>query len=204
MDIAFLVGFATGIGLIVAIGAQNAFVLRQGIRREHVAAVVLICIGADVLLISSGVAGLGSSLRGHEVALEIARYAGSTFLLGYGVLAARRALRPSGLIAGDAAASSLRSVVLTCLGFTFLNPHVYLDTVLLLGSVANQYGAGRQWWFGAGAVAGSIAWFVGLGWAARTLAPLFARPRAWQFLDGGVAAIMFGLGGWLALGGAAA
>lgn len=201
---AFLVGFATSAGLIVAIGAQNAYVLRQGVRREYVAAVVIVCAGADALLISAGVAGLGAPLRDYPAAVEVARYAGSAFLLAYGVLAARRAMRRSTLVIGDEPDSSLRVVVLTCLAFTFLNPHVYIDTVLLLGSIANQYGDGRQWWFGAGAIAGSMAWFIALGWGARLLSPLFARPLAWRVLDGVIAAMMVSLGGWLVLGGPAA
>lgn len=203
MNTAFLIGFVTSAGLIIVIGAQNAYVLRQGIRREYVVAAVLVCASADILLISAGVFGLGEPLRQHEYAVEVARYAGSAFLVGYGVLAARRALRPGGLVASDGPDTSLRVVVLTCLGFTFLNPHVYLDTVLLLGSVANQYGDGRQWAFGGGAIAASITWFALLGWGARRLAPLFATPRAWQVLDGLIAAMMLGLGGWLALGGPA-
>lgn len=204
MTVALLVGFLTSAGLIVAIGAQNAFVLRQGLRREYVAAVVLVCASADALLITSGVLGLGEPLRRYPIAVDIARYAGSAFLLCYGVLAARRAFRPAELVAADTDRSSLRAVVLTCLGFTFLNPHVYLDTVLLLGSIANQYrAAGEQWWFAVGAVAGSVAWFVGLGWGAHRLAPVFARPRAWRLLDGAITVMMLGLGGWLVLGGPA-
>lgn len=207
MDIdntAFLVGFATSLGLIVAIGAQNAYVLRQGVRREYVLAVVAVCALADVLLITAGVAGLGAPLRDHPGAVEAARYAGSAFLLTYGVLAARRAMRRNALVVDGEARVSLRVVVLTCLAFTFLNPHVYIDTVLLLGSIANQYGGGRQWWFGAGAIVASMTWFVALGWGARLLSPLFARPAAWRVLDGAVATIMMGLGCWLLLGGPAA
>ncbi|MGH3360309.1 MAG: LysE/ArgO family amino acid transporter [Nocardioidaceae bacterium] len=205
MSIAFVIGFVTSAGLITAIGAQNAFVLRQGIRREYVVAVVIVCASADALLIGLGVAGLGEPLRRYPIAVDVARYAGGAFLLCYGVLAARRAWRPGGLVASESARTSLRAVVLTGLGFTFLNPHVYLDTVLLLGSIANQYRAAEeQWWFGAGAIAGSVAWFTGLGWGARVLAPIFARPRAWQVLDGLIAAMMVGLGGWLVVGGPAA
>lgn len=198
---AFLVGFATSAGLIIAIGAQNAYVLRQGIRREYVVAVVSVCAAADILLISAGVFGLGAPLREHPVAVEVARYGGSAFLLTYGVLAARRAMRRSVLVVGDEPRASLRVVVLTCLAFTFLNPHVYIDTVLLLGSIANQYGDGRQWWFGAGAITASLSWFIALGWGARVLSPLFAKPLAWRILDGLIAAMMVSLGGWLVLGG---
>lgn len=203
MNLTFVIGFATSAGLIVAIGAQNAFVLRQGLRREYVAAVVLVCAGADMLLIGAGIAGLGEPLRSHPSLIDAVRYAGAAFLLGYGALAVRRAMRPTELVAAEGSRDSLRAVVLTCLGLTFLNPHVYLDTVLMLGSIANQYGAGEQWWFGSGAIAASLTWFVGLGWGARLLGPLFAKPRAWQVLDGSIAAIMFGLGGWLVVGGPA-
>lgn len=204
MNVAFLIGYATSVGLIVAIGAQNAFVLRQGLRREHVTAVVVICASADAALVSAGVFGLGASLRTYPALVEIIRYVGCAFLLGYGILATRRAIRPSGLVAAEEAQSSLRVVLLTCLAFTFLNPHVYLDTVLMLGSLANQYTDGEQWWFGAGAVAASVTWFACLGWGARLLGPLFTRPHAWRIFDGLIAAIMFGLGGWMLVGGPAA
>ena len=204
MNIAFFIGFATSTGLIVAIGAQNAFVLRQGLRREYVAAVVLVCAGADALLVSAGVAGLGAPLATYPVLVEVIRYAGCAFLLGYGVLATRRMLRPSELVAPDEVQTSRRVVLLTCLAFTFLNPHVYLDTVLMLGSIANQYRAGDQWWFGAGAVVASGTWFASLGWGARLLGPLFAKPQAWRVFDGAIAVIMFSLGGWMLAGGPAA
>lgn len=204
MNLAFLVGYVTSAGLIIAIGAQNAFVLRQGLRREYVWAVVVVCSVADAVLISAGVIGLGAPLRDHDIAVEVARYAGSAFLLCYAVLAARRALRPGELTAADGPRASLRVVVLTCLGFTFLNPHVYLDTVLLLGSIGNQYAGVHRWWFGIGAIVGSMSWFVALGWGAKLLAPLFARPRAWQVLDGLIATMMVSLGGWLLVGGPAA
>ncbi|UYM06463.1 LysE/ArgO family amino acid transporter [Solicola gregarius] len=204
MNLAFLIGFATSAGLIIAIGAQNAYVLRQGLRREYVAAVVVVCAGADMLLISVGIVGLGEPLRAYPTAFEAVRYAGAAFLLCYGVLAARRAMRPAELVASGGQRASLRVVVLTCLGLTFLNPHVYLDTVLTLGSIANQYRSGEQWWFGAGAVAASLTWFVSLGWGARLLGPLFSRPRAWRILDAMIAAMMLGLGGWMLAGGPAA
>jgi len=204
MNVAFVIGFATSAGLIIAIGAQNAFVLRQGLRREYVAAVVVICASADAVLVSAGVFGLGAPLRTYPVMVEIIRYAGCAFLLGYGLLATRRAIRPSHLVAAGEPQSSVRVVLLTCVAFTFLNPHVYLDTVLMLGSIANQYGDGDQWWFGAGAVCASAAWFASLGWGARLLGPLFTRPHAWRILDGTIAAIMFVLGGWMLVGGPAA
>jgi L-lysine exporter family protein LysE/ArgO len=185
-----LAGFATSLSLIVAIGAQNAFVLRQGLRREHVLPVVLTCALSDALLISGGIAGLGALLTSSPLALTIAKYGGAAFLLAYAVVAARRAIRPGAMSPADHAPAALRSVVLTCLGFTYLNPHVYLDTVILLGTLANQRGTDGRWLYGAGAVAASFGWFFALGFLARRLGPIFARPRAWQFLDGTIALIM--------------
>ena len=194
-----LAGFATTLTLIVAIGAQNAFVLRQGLRREHVLPVVLICALSDALLISSGIAGLGAVLTSSQLALDLARYGGALFLLTYAVIAARRALNPGTMSPTDHTPTALRSVVLTCLGFTFLNPHVYLDTVILLGSLANQRGPDGRWIYGLGSVAASFGWFFSLGFFARKLGPVFARPRAWQILDGGIALIMTGLAVWMVL-----
>jgi L-lysine exporter family protein LysE/ArgO len=192
-----LAGFVTSLSLIVAIGAQNAFVLRQGLRREHVLPVVLTCALSDALLISGGIAGLGALLTSSPLALTIAKYGGAAFLLGYAVVAARRAIRPGAMSPADHAPAALRSVVLTCLGFTYLNPHVYLDTVVLLGALANQRGTDGRWLYGAGAVAASFGWFFALGFLARRLGPIFARPRAWQFLDGSIALIMTTLALWM-------
>lgn len=183
-----LAGFSLGMALIVAIGAQNAFVLRQGIRREYVLPVVLVCAGSDALLIAAGIAGLGAGLADRPSALTVVRWAGAAFLLGYAVLAVRRALRPGTLTPGQQVPGALRAALLTCLAFTYLNPHVYLDTVILLGSIARQYD--RHWWFGAGAATASLLWFSGLGVGARRLAPLLARPNAWRWLDGVVAVTM--------------
>jgi L-lysine exporter family protein LysE/ArgO len=192
-----LAGFATSLSLIVAIGAQNAFVLRQGLRREHVLPVVLTCALSDALLISGGIAGLGALLTSSPLALTIAKYGGAAFLLAYAVVAARRAIRPGAMSPADHAPAALRSVVLTCLGFTYLNPHVYLDTVILLGALANQRGTDGRWLYGAGAVAASFGWFFALGFLARRLGSIFARPRAWQFLDGTIALIMTTLAFWM-------
>ena len=189
---ASVIGFLTSLSLIVAIGAQNAFVLRQGLRREHVRPVVLVCALADAALIVVGVAGLGALVTAHPVSLEITRYAGGAFLLGYAGLAAGRALRPRTLAASAYEPASLRAVLLTCLALTFLNPHVYLDTVVLLGSLANQYGGGR-WYFAAGAAAGSFVWFSVLGYGAGRLSRWFARPGSWRVLDAAIAAIMLTL-----------
>lgn len=186
---ALLFGFATSLSLIVAIGAQNAFVLRQGIRNEHVLAVVILCAVSDLVLIIAGVAGVGALVTAHPQLTTIARYGGAAFLLMYGLMAARRALRPATMTPGDSGPARLSAVLLTCLALTFLNPHVYLDTVVLLGTLASQQGDGR-WRFGAGAALASLVWFFGLGFGARRLAGLFAKPVTWRILDGVIAVTM--------------
>ena len=193
MLLAMVAGFGTGLSLIVAIGAQNAFVLRQGIRRHAVPAVVVICAASDAVLIALGVAGVGSVVHARPVALTIVGLAGGTFLVCYGVLAMRRVFRPAALSAGGVPVESTRRAVLTCLTMTWLNPHVYLDTVLLVGSIAATHGALR-WDFGLGAVLASVCWFAALGFGARLLRGFFARPSAWRVLDGLVAATMITLG----------
>jgi L-lysine exporter family protein LysE/ArgO len=193
MLLAMAAGFGTGLSLIVAIGAQNAFVLRQGIRRHAVLAVVAICAVSDAVLIALGVAGVGSLVHARPVALTVVGLAGGAFLVGYGILALRRVFRPGALTAGGDATGSTRRAVLTCLTMTWLNPHVYLDTVLLLGSVAATHGALR-WDFGLGAVIASGCWFAALGFGARLLRGFFARPGSWRVLDGLVAATMITLG----------
>lgn len=193
MSLALLSGLGFGISLIVAIGAQNAFVLRQGLRKEHVLAVVLICALSDALLISLGVGGLGTLLQFVPWLIVVVRIGGAVFLIVYGILAVRRAVRPKALVAeGGGGATSLRTAVGTVLALTWLNPHVYLDTVVLLGSVAGTHGDDR-WWFGLGAAFGSILWFTALGFGARLLRPLFAKPIAWRILDGSIAAVMFAI-----------
>ncbi|EGE46534.1 LysE/ArgO family amino acid transporter [Streptomyces griseus] len=191
-------GFGTGLSLIVAIGAQNALVLRQGVRRDGVLAVVGICALSDAVLIALGVAGVGALVVAWPSALTVVGLLGAVFLIGYGLLAARRVLRPSALRAADAPAASRRGVVLTCLAMTWLNPHVYLDTVFLLGSVAADRGPLR-WTFGLGAILASVCWFAALGFGARLLSGVLARPSAWRVLDGLVAVTMIGLGLRLAL-----
>ena len=193
-----LVGFLASIALIAAIGAQNAFVLRQGIRGEHVVPVVVLCMGADMLLIAAGIAGVGALVSAHPGAMSVARFGGAAFLIGYALLAARRALRPAALTPADTAPARLGAVLLTAAALTFLNPHVYLDTVVLLGALANQQGDGR-WLFGIGAVAASATWFVTLGFGARRLAGVFATPKTWRILDGVIAVTMIVLGVSLAL-----
>ena len=183
-----IAGFVASAVLIIAIGAQNAFVLRQGLRREHVLPVVLTCALSDLALISAGIAGLGAAIEAQPVLLTVIRWAGAVFLLGYAAMALRRSLHPSTLAAGGAG-GSVTTVLLTCLALTWLNPHVYLDTVLLLGSVAATHGD-QRWSFAAGAMVGSVLWFVGLGYGARLLRPVFSRPAAWRVLDGVIAVVM--------------
>ncbi|MFD7065067.1 LysE/ArgO family amino acid transporter [Streptomyces sp. NPDC059906] len=187
-------GFGTGLSLIVAIGAQNAFVLRQGARRDAVLAVVGICALSDAVLIALGVGGVGAVVVAWPGALTAVGWIGGAFLLCYGALAARRVFRPSGALRADGdAAGSRRRAVLTCLALTWLNPHVYLDTVFLLGSVAADRGPLR-WTFGLGAAAASLVWFAALGFGARYLGRFLSRPAAWRVLDGLVAATMIVLG----------
>nr|WP_249669408.1 LysE/ArgO family amino acid transporter [Cellulomonas hominis] len=184
-------GLVFGLSLIVAIGAQNAFVLRVGLRRTHVLPVVAVCAVSDGLLIAAGVGGLGALVDRAPGVLAVARVAGAVFLLGYAVVAARRAIRPTGALTAEDGDTPTRlwPVLATCLALTWLNPHVYLDTVVLLGSVAGTHGD-QRWWFGGGAVLGSVLWFAGLGFGARLLRPLFARPGAWRVLDGVIALVM--------------
>ncbi|GAA3047037.1 LysE/ArgO family amino acid transporter [Streptomyces roseofulvus] len=199
---AVLAGFGTGLSLIVAIGAQNAFVLRQGARRHAVLAVVAICAVSDAVLIALGVAGVGAVVTAWPAALTAVGLAGGAFLLCYGFLAARRVVRPDATAALTAAgpdAGSARRAVLTCLAMTWLNPHVYLDTVLLLGSLASDRGDLR-WAFGIGAALASLTWFFALGFGARLLSGLLSRPKAWRVLDGLVAATMLTMGGMLVAG----
>jgi L-lysine exporter family protein LysE/ArgO len=226
-----IAGLGLGFSLIVAIGAQNLFVLRQGLRREHVLVVAAICAASDALLIALGVSGVGLVLGAVPWLVDVVRWAGALFLVGYGLLAACRAFKPSGrslAAAGDTTAgpradgvaappvsagdgsrstaaeasaprqatairSGLLAVVLTCLALTWLNPHVYLDTVFLLGTVANTHGDHR-WLFAAGAMAASVIWFFGLAFGARYLGRWLSTPRAWRILDGIIAIVMIGLG----------
>jgi L-lysine exporter family protein LysE/ArgO len=181
-------GFAASAVLIIAIGAQNAFVLRQGLRREHVLPVVLTCALSDLFLIMAGIGGLGAVVTGRPDAVTAIRWVGAVFLISYAVLAARRALRPSALNPAERAPATLRATLLACLAFTYLNPHVYLDTVLLLGSIAQQHP--HRWLFGIGAAGASLAWFTALGAGAHRLAPVLSRPAAWRFLDAVIAVVM--------------
>ena len=200
MELAFVKGFATSGALIIAIGAQNAFVLRCGLKREHVLAVVLVCAASDALLITLGVAGLGALVQRHPTLLAVARFGGAAFLIVYGALAARRAFGSETLASSIGAPMSLRAAVTTCLAFTYLNPHCWLDTVVLLGSISSQQPEGSRAAFGVGATLASFAWFFALGFGARGLRGLFERPMAWKLLDATIALVMWGIGGSLLLG----
>ncbi|KQT88102.1 LysE/ArgO family amino acid transporter [Aurantimonas sp. Leaf443] len=190
MTDAALSGFLLGLGLIVAIGAQNAFVLRQGLAGRHVFAVCLTCAVCDAVLIAFGVAGLGVATAALPALEPVLRYGGAAFLVAYALRSARAAWRGgASLAATGATPPSLRATLLSCLAFTLLNPHVYLDTVLLVGSVARQY-PGRETAFALGAMAASFAFFFSLGYGARFLRPLFGRPAAWRVLDGAIALVM--------------
>ncbi len=180
-----------GFSLIVAIGAQNAFVLRQGTRREHVGLVVAICVASDMLLIALGTLGIGALITANPALLVVLKWAGAAYLIWFGVQSLRSARHPGSLDTVEP--RSPGSVALTALAITYLNPHVYLDTVVLLGSLAHQAGPGLAWVFAGGAMVASSLWFTALGFGARALAPLFAKPRTWQILDVFIAVVMFAL-----------
>lgn len=191
----FVQGLALSLGLIVAIGAQNAFVLRQGLRREHLWPVVAFCALADAVLITAGVLGMAQALGERPGLARVLAMAGAAFLAVYGCQALRRAGQASQLTTAEATSGapglSLRAAMAQAAAFTLLNPHVYLDTVLLVGSIGAQQPPGLQGWFVAGASAASLSWFCALGFGARWLAPLFARPRAWHVLDGLIGVTMW-------------
>jgi L-lysine exporter family protein LysE/ArgO len=193
----FWTGFATGLSLIVAIGSQNAFVLRQGIRREHVLSLVLFCALSDAALIMAGIGGAGVLIRGNDLLMTLTRFGGALFLAGYGALAARRAWRGGHMQVHSDIGTTRVMALATCFGFTFLNPHVYLDTVVLLGAIANQRPDPGRWTFGWGASAASLVWFSALGFGARLLGPVFERVSAWRVLDASIALVMFGMAGLL-------
>jgi len=180
---AALSGALLGASLIIAIGAQNAFILRQGLLRSHVFVLCLICALSDALLIAAGVAGLGTLVSQSQTLIVAVTLGGALFLASYAVLAFRRAWRPQAMQAAGGNGLSLKAAVATCLAFTFLNPHVYLDTVLLLGSLSAAYHGPARLAYGAGAAVASFVWFFGLGYGARLLQPVFAKPAAWRVLD---------------------
>ncbi|WP_139984503.1 LysE/ArgO family amino acid transporter [Nocardioides litoris] len=181
MTASALAGLLTGLGLIVAIGAQNAFVLRQGLARRHVGPVVAVCAVSDLLLIAAGVAGIGTLVEQAGWLVDVVRWAGVAFLTWYGVSALLRARRGGSLQAATGGSATAATAVRTALALTWLNPHVYLDTVLLLGSVASAND--HRWWFGAGAMTASVVWFTGLGYGARLAHRALSTERAWRVLD---------------------
>ncbi len=211
-------GLGLGFSLIVAIGAQNLFVLRQGIRREHVGLVAAICAISDAALILIGITGIGAATQALPWLIVAVRWAGALFLVGYGLLAARRALFPSGETlqpqaesdaapaaahdpgsTGTATRTRMLPVAMTCLALTWLNPHVYLDTVFLLGSVGATHND-QRWLFAAGAMTASVLWFFSLGYGARFLGRWLSSVLAWRILDGLIAVVMIVLGVSLVLG----
>lgn len=195
---AFLPGFALSLTLILAIGAQNAFVLRQGLRKSHVFWVCLTCAVSDAVLIAAGVAGFGALGQAVPWFEPVMRYGGAAFLIWYGARNAMSAWRGGAALAAEGInTQSLRSTILTLLALTWLNPHVYLDTVVLLGSISAQYD--NRLAFGVGAVCASFVFFFSLGYGARLLSPLFAKPRSWQILDGLIAVTMWAIAAKLLL-----
>lgn len=194
-----LSGLLTGWALIAAIGAQNAFVLRQGIRREHVLPVVAFCVVSDVFLIGGAVLGVGVALEAWPGLVPVARTAGGTFVIGYGLLAGWRAWRGGGrLVPGDGRGPTVGRALLTAAALTWLNPHLYLD-ILLLGTVANSHGPTDRWWFYGGLAVASLTWFTVVGYLGRPLGRWFTRERAWRALDAGVCVTMVALGSALVL-----
>ena len=196
--VALIAGFFSGLSLIVAIGAQNAFVIRQGLLRSHVALVVTVCSLADAFLIILGIGGLGKIIQSQPQALEFIRWFGVAYLIWFGVKSVRAALSPQSLDVQGENEKSAWKVLLTVLTFTFLNPHVYLDTVILLGSIANQF-SDHRWFFAFGASLASIVWFTSIGYGARAASHLMSRPIFWKILDSVIAAIMFTIALTLAL-----
>ncbi|MCX6495971.1 MAG: LysE/ArgO family amino acid transporter [Rhodoluna sp.] len=189
---AILPGFLTGLSLIVAIGAQNAFVLRQGLLRKHVLPIVLICAISDATLIILGVLGLGALISALPWLLEVIRWVGVAFLVWYGSTSLKRFMKNESLKAAEAGSGNLKQTVLTTLALTFLNPHVYLDTVIFIGGIANQFGD-QKWMFVIGAVTASFIWFFGLGFGASKASVVMSRPTFWKILDVFIAAVMFSL-----------
>jgi L-lysine exporter family protein LysE/ArgO len=195
---AFLPGFFAGLGLIVAIGAQNAFVIRQGLTRQHVFVVVAICAIADAALIALGIAGLGAIIQGLPWLLEGVRWFGVAYLTWFGIKSVRSAFKNDAMVISGAQTTSLKKVVVAVLGFTLLNPHVYLDTVILLGSISNQFAEDR-WVFGFGAMTASIVWFSSIGFGAKAASRFMSKPIFWRVLDSLIAVVMFSIAFYLAL-----
>ena len=195
--LAFFPGFFTGLSLIIAIGAQNAFVIRQGLSKSHVLLVVTICALSDALLIFLGTGGLGALIQSQPGLLEVIRWFGVIYLSWFGITSLRSAFATRSLSASSGTSQSARNAILSVLGFTFLNPHVYLDTVILLGSIANQFDSDR-WYFALGASFGSVLWFTAIGFGARAASKYMSRPVFWKVLDITIALVMFAVAFFLA------
>jgi L-lysine exporter family protein LysE/ArgO len=185
-------GLLTGLSLIIAIGAQNAFVIRQGLTKQHVLLVVVICAAADAVLIFLGVGGLGAIIQGLPWLLEVIRWFGVIYLTWFGIKSLRSVFKVQSLDASGSQSGSAGKAVAAVLGFTFLNPHVYLDTVILLGSIGNQFGTDK-WWFAVGASLGSVLWFSAIGFGAKAASGLMKKPVFWKVLDSIIAAVMFSI-----------
>jgi L-lysine exporter family protein LysE/ArgO len=190
--IAFLPGLLTGLSLIIAIGAQNAFVIRQGLTKQHVLLVVAICAISDAVLIFLGVGGLGALIQGLPWLLEVIRWFGVLYLTWFGIKSLRSVFKEQVLDATGVQSGSAGKVVAAVLGFTLLNPHVYLDTVILLGSIGNQFGTDK-WWFATGAAVGSVLWFSAIGFGAKAASGLMKKPVFWKVLDSIIAVVMFSI-----------
>ncbi len=188
-------GFALGGGLIVAIGAQNAFVIRQGVLNQHVFWVCLFCAFSDAILIWAGTFGLGILLQQMPLLMPIMTYGGAAFLFWYGIKAFRRALNPQSLNKDAKSTTNLWMALTLCAAFTWLNPHVYLDTVVLVGSIANARPQGEQAAFATGATLASVLWFFAIGYGAKALREPLSKPNVWRAIDVAIAMIMF----WLAI-----
>ena len=188
--LALLPGFLTGLSLIIAIGAQNAFVIRQGLMRHHVLLVVAICAISDAALIFLGTGGLGTLIQSRPSLLEFIRWFGVIYLTWFGLRSVRSAFKIQSLNAGEGSAMSTPKVVVICLSLTFLNPHVYLDTVILLGSIANQF-EGDRWFFAIGGAFASLVWFSAIGFGARAASRYMSKPIFWKILDSVIAIVMF-------------
>lgn len=190
--VAFLPGFLAGLSLIIAIGAQNAFVIRQGLTKKHVLLVVAICALSDAVLIFLGIGGLGAIIQGLPWLLEVIRWFGVVYLAWFGIKSLRSAFKNQSLDASGVQSGTASKVVLTVLGFTWLNPHVYLDTVILLGSIGNQFGDGK-WIFATGASVASVLWFSAIGFGAKAASGVMRKPSFWKVLDIVIAVVMFSI-----------
>jgi len=196
--IALIPGFFTGLSLIVAIGAQNAFVIRQGLLRSHVLLVVIVCSVSDALLIVLGTGGLGKVVQSNPNLLTFIRWFGVVYLTWFGIKSLRSAFKENQLLATGQAEISWKRILTTVLALTYLNPHVYLDTVIFVGSIANQF-EGDKWFFALGASIASVVWFSTIGFGARAASHLMSKPIFWRILDISIALIMFSIALTLAI-----